>query len=291
MSSAQTLATQDEAPQTIDAAVVPTSVSSPFPRSDVRARGEMKPHSGISSLAHLGSALGVRFNIGHNTGGIIGAQDPRHDPLARRYPGWTVRSPWLDPSKSNLFKDEFQIAREDLPSENFKPLEIYSWIERHGGERLFFKGLARLAPMFPVIAYHDQVAVWTSPPPSGFGNAIFMVMGHDTTGQLRLVGGNYFTEPTPQTGLVTKNVEFFDAYDRCDDYGKRQLVRDTIRRSISAEDEQLLRCIEQECEHFHTMAIYITILTQGGSLFHAAKAVIEGSKTADFSYEHFGEVK
>jgi hypothetical protein len=39
------------------------------------------------------------------------------------------------------------------------------------------------------------------------------------------------------------------------------------------------------------MGIYITVLTVGGSLFHAGKAVIEGSKTADFSYEHFGEVK
>jgi hypothetical protein len=39
------------------------------------------------------------------------------------------------------------------------------------------------------------------------------------------------------------------------------------------------------------MAIYITVLTDPGSMFHAGKAVVEGVKPADFSYEFFGEIK
>jgi hypothetical protein len=210
---------------------------------------------------------------------------------AERHPIWAERSPWLDAAKTNLFSYEFQLAKEKLPYENFKPLAVYDWIHRHGGERLFFKGLARLAPMFPVIAYRDQVAVWISPPPSGLGNAIFMVMGHDSAGRLRLVGGNYFSAPKPRSGSVPKALDFFDKYDRSDDYHKRQLVADTVMQSISPEDKTLLCSIDRECEHFHTMAVYITVLTHDGSLFHAAKAVIEGSKPADFSYEYFGEIK
>jgi hypothetical protein len=38
------------------------------------------------------------------------------------------------------------------------------------------------------------------------------------------------------------------------------------------------------------MGIYITVLTAGGVLFHAGKAVIEGDRPADFSYEHLGEI-
>lgn len=206
-------------------------------------------------------------------------------------PTWAKRSLWLDPSKSNLFKDEFQLARENLPYKEFKPLEIYSWIERHGGERLFFKGLARLAPMFPVFAYHNQVSVWISPPPSGFGNAIFMVMGHDKDQQLRLVGGNYFTEPKQQSGTILSGAEFFSQFDQADPCDQRQLVKETVEASIQPEDASLLLAIRRECEHFHTMAIYITVLTDQGSMFHAGKAVIEGVKPADFSYEFFGEIK
>jgi hypothetical protein len=205
-------------------------------------------------------------------------------------PKWIAKSPWLDNSKTNLFRDEFQLAEENLPDAYFTPLEPYRWIHEHNGQKLFFKGLAQYAPMFPLFAYQRQVAVWTSPPPSGFGNAIYMVMGHDTEGVLRLVGGNYFNEPTRCSGSPQASTDFFTQFDNAGHHEKEQLVRQTVQRSISHGDKELLRNIRRECEHFHTMAIYLTVLTDEGSLFHAAKAVIEGRKTADFSYEYFGEI-
>lgn len=227
----------------------------------------------------------------HCTYRPLGAQNSRPDPLAGRHSRPTERSPWIDPKKSSLLKYEFQLARENLPYEEFKPLEIYSWIERHGGEHLFFKGLARFAPMFPLHAYHGQVALWTSPPPSGYGNAILIVMGHDKSGTLRLVGGNFFTEPKPLEGSQTTSGDFFTLYDSGNERRQQTLVREAVTASISPEEIGLLRCVSRECEHFHTMAIYLTVLTSEGSLFHAAPAVIEGNKPADFSYEHFGEIK
>lgn len=206
-------------------------------------------------------------------------------------PTWVTESPWLDHARTNLFKDEFQLAQESLPGAYFTPLEPYRWIHEHQGESLFFQALARLAPMFPVFAFNGQVASWISPPPSGFGNAIFMVMGHDKTGMLRLVGGNYFTEPSRQVGEPLMDTDFFAQYDMSDDRGKQSLVLETVSKSISPEDKSLLHDIRRECEHFHTMATYITVLTSEGCLFHAAKVVIEGDKPADFSYEWFGEIK
>jgi hypothetical protein len=64
------------------------------------------------------------------------------------------KSPWLDPSKRNLFKDEFQLAHENLGGAYFTPLDPFRWIHENHGATLFFKGLARYAPMFPVIAYN-----------------------------------------------------------------------------------------------------------------------------------------
>lgn len=209
----------------------------------------------------------------------------------RKHSTGMIQSPWLDHTKPNLFRDEFQLARENLPGEYFTPIEPYRWIVHNNGENLFFKGLAGLAPMFPVVAYHGQVAVWTSPPPSGLGNAIYLVMGHDKDQQLRLVGGNYFTEPKQQSGSTASGAAFFAQYDQADLRGQRQLVKDTVEASIQPEDASLLLDIRRACEHFHTMAIYITVLTDTGSMFHAGKAVIEGVKPADFSYEFFGEIK
>lgn len=202
-----------------------------------------------------------------------------------------IQSPWLDHTKPNLFRDEIQLARENLPGGYFTPIELYRWIYQNNGEKLFFKGLAKLAPMFSVVAYHGQVALWTSPPPSGLGNAIYLVMGYDKEGQLRSVGGNYFTEPQPQETPTLSAAAFFVQYDQADQRGQRQLVKDTVEASIRPEDASLLLSIRCECEHVHTMAIYITVLTDTGSLFHAGKALIEGVKPADFSYEFFGEIK
>jgi hypothetical protein len=200
-------------------------------------------------------------------------------------------SPWLDPKKSNIFKYEFELARENVSDEEFRPLPIYQWIHQHGGEPLFFKGLAVFAPMRPLVGYHGQVTVWLSPHPSGYGNAIYMVFGHDSTGQLRLVGGNYFSEPTGAAGSPLADADFFNKFDHASTYAQQTLVMDAIRQSISLEDKPLLRRISRECEHFHTMPIYVTALTPQGSLFHASKAVIEGDHPADFSFEFFGEVR
>lgn len=207
-------------------------------------------------------------------------------------------SPWLDSSKMNLFRDQFQLI-DDLKidpwleetNDYFKPLEIYRWIDQNNGVQLFYRGLARCAPMFKVIGYQGQEALWISPPPSGQGNSIYLVLGYDKSGQLRLVGGNYFTEPDPQNRSTTSASEFFAQYDQADPRGQLQIVRETVEASIKPADARLLLNIRRECEHFQTMPIYITVLTNSGSMFHASKAVIEGVKPADFSYEFFGEIK
>jgi len=145
--------------------------------------------------------------------------------------------------------------------------------------------------MFPAFAYHGQIASWISPPPSGSGNVIFIVMGHDQLGKLRLVGGNCFNFPTNRSGQVLVSSDFFTQYDSADERGQQNLVRNAIENSIDSRGDDLLRSVLSECEHFHTMPICIVVLTKRGALFHAAKAVIEGVNPADFSYEYFGEIE
>lgn len=204
-------------------------------------------------------------------------------------PCWVNNSPWLDKAKTNLFRDEFQIAKEDLPYPGYRPLSIYNWIYRNGGVSIFFRALARYAPMFPVFSYHGQIASWISPPPSGSGNIIFIVMGHDQFGKLRLVGGNHSICIRPSGGEVPNSPDFFRHYDEADSCVRQRLVTEVIEKSAKGCHE-ILGTVRRECEHFHTMPICVVALTKRGPLFHAAKAVIEGVKPADFSFEYFGEI-
>jgi hypothetical protein len=208
------------------------------------------------------------------------------------------KSLWLDPNAGNLFRDEFRLIDDlkidpwlEQTSSYFKPLSMYRWIDQKNGVQLFFKGLACLAPMFPVAAYRGQVAVWISPPPSGLGNAIYIVMGHDKDGQLRLVGCNYFTAPKKRSGSTLAESTFFEQFDQAAQHVQLELVKHTVEASIQPEDMSLVLNICRECEHFHTMPVFITVLTTEGSMFHAGKAVIDGVKPADCSYEFFGEIK
>lgn len=115
-------------------------------------------------------------------------------------------------------------------------------------------------------------------------------MGHDSKGELRLVGGNYFSEPSTQSVTSAMPNDFFGQYDKANKYEQMRLVRETVEGSFSSSDIPFLLDIRRECEHIHVMGIYITVLTANGVLSHAAKAVIEGNKPVDFSYEIFGEI-
>jgi len=213
-------------------------------------------------------------------------------------PKRATKSPWLDPNIGNLFRDQFRLIndREIDPELKeaggyFEPLPVFQWIASNSGQDLFFKGLARLAPMFPVMAYHNEIAVWTSPPPSGNGNVIFMVMGHDFNGKLRIVGGNYFTERWMGDGKPGTSMEFFTEFDKLNKREAQSLVAGTVMTSITQNDNDYVQSVIQTCEYFHTMPIFITVLTRNGSLFQAGAAVIEGDRPTDFSHEFFGEVK
>ena len=210
----------------------------------------------------------------------------------------TVESPWLDETKNNLFREEFRLISDSkIEPEilswgpNFTPIPIYQWVFDNGGVDLFYKTLARFSPMFRVAAYKGQTAVWVSPPPSGSGNVICVVMGHDANGVLRSVGGNLFQEPRLEKISALDSKSFFNKYDSTDDRERQQLVRDTVRGSIKSKDKTLISKNRYECDLFHTMPIFFTALTGPGSLFHASKALIEGERPADFSYEFFGEIK
>jgi hypothetical protein len=89
------------------------------------------------------------------------------------------QSPWLDSTYNNLYGRELVLAQENLGLPGFKPTPLYAWIHDNAASEAFFNGLAKLAPLFPVVGYNRVVSSWVSPPPSGQGNVVMVVLGKE----------------------------------------------------------------------------------------------------------------
>ena len=202
-------------------------------------------------------------------------------------------SPWLDARYDNLFRREMTLAAEHSEFPGFEPEPAYVWLQNNGAEAHLYKAFAKLAPLFPVNSYRGQVSAWVSPPPSGGGNRICLVVGKDTTGKTRIVGGNYFHSLNMHLESCIHGTDFFTAYDAGNTLSKYELVRKATAnwcvKLPFADTNNLELC----CELANAMPIYITVLDDesGKSLFAYGPALVDGLRPADFAHEYFGEIK
>jgi hypothetical protein len=199
-------------------------------------------------------------------------------------------SPWLNADYDNQFRYEIRSAIEDSDITGFKPQPPFVWIHKNNATARLYKALSKLAPLFAVIGYHGQVCSWVSPPPSGLGNVICIVMGRDAVGRVRLIGGNWFTTPRNQKSTQLSASEFFARYDKSEQRVQQEMVVNAVISSMTPEHFAIAREVELQCETFHTMHIYLTVLDGDAALFAVAPAIVDGVRPADFSYEFFGEI-
>jgi hypothetical protein len=116
------------------------------------------------------------------------------------------------------------------------------------------------------------------------------VIGEDSIGRVRLVGGNTFTTPRHPNSTQLSASDFFTRYDSSSPEMQSELILDAINGSMSVADSAVAARIELDCEAFHAMPVYITVLDVNGSLFAVGPAAVVGDRPADFSFECFGEI-
>jgi hypothetical protein len=180
---------------------------------------------------------------------------------------------------------------ENLGLPSFKPTPLYAWIHENAASEAFFNGLAKLAPLFPVVGYNGVVSSWVSPPPSGQGNVVLIVMGKDSNNIVRVVGSNRLSLQRNSVRHLLSAPDFFAKYDKNSEYEQQNLIRNVIGSGLTTCDSDILKELERYCEFFNTMPIYIHILDGESPLFGCGPAVVEGFRQADFSYEFTGEIK
>ena len=202
-----------------------------------------------------------------------------------------MTSQWLKPEAISPIHYELELAQNNSQFPMFAPKEPYLWILKNKGKGLLFRSLDRFAPVFPVIAYQKSAALWVSPPPSGAGNVVGIIMGRDKTNALRVVGSNYLTEPESRTSHLPTSNDFFDQYDQGDRLTRERLLQDTICASIGAEHVWENDYWLRTCQAFNTMPIYLVALTHKRSLLGIAPAQLDGIRPFDLSREYMGEVK
>ena len=201
------------------------------------------------------------------------------------------QSPWLDSTYNNLYRRELVLAQENLGLPGFKPTPLYAWIHDNAASEAFFNGLAKLAPLFPVVGYNRVVSSWVSPPPSGQGNVVMVVLGKDSNNIVRVVGSNRLNLPRNPVRHLHSAPDFFAKYDNSSEYEQQNLVRGAIGSGLATFDSDIVRELQRYCKLFNTMPIFIVILDGESPLFGCGPAVVEGFRQADFKYEFSGEIK
>lgn len=202
-------------------------------------------------------------------------------------------SPWLDPRYDNVFRREMTLATENSDFPGFEPELAYVWLHKNGVERHLYKAVAKCAPLFPVRSYRGEVSSWVSPPPSGGGNRICLVVGKDKTGVTRIVGGNYFHSLDMPERPYVDGPAFFGAYDMGNARSNHELIRQATANWYGGLSFPASRNLDVCCELANAMPIYITVLDDllGKSLFAYGPALLDGLRPADFEYEYFGEIE
>jgi hypothetical protein len=199
--------------------------------------------------------------------------------------------PWLDDSLTNYISDEIRFVLDPINNVYYKPNDLFVWLCNNNAESILLDGLANLAPLFPFASYNDEVGAWYSPPPSGFGNSVVILMGKQN-GQVRMIGGNHFNE-LPNSYKSNVSNDFWNSVDLIEsELEKTRYIALYIQQNMSSEDNEFARMITEHSNIAHTMPVYLMVVEEEGkNSFWAMPAIVSSFPTGDMSYEKIWEVK
>ena len=219
-------------------------------------------------------------------------EQTRNGLLCPRVPAQPMSpSPWLNPDLTNDFRHEIELALEVSTQPRLIPDPVFKWICANNAEPLLYASLAKYAPLLPSLGYDNEVRISTAPPLSGNGNAIYLIMGKDKEGAVRITGGNYFSSPEAKDCEVASSAVFFSKMDLLSNAEDRMnLVDETMSSSISEADGEWLTRLREQCNSFDTMPIYLLVLDGEESYLVGGPALVEGLKQTNYRLECFGEV-
>jgi len=198
-------------------------------------------------------------------------------------------SPWITHQAGSIFGYELSIAKDQSVHDYWKPDPFFSWIHANNAEDILFRALIKLAPLHPVVSYQGDTSIWVSPPPSGSGNTVGIIIGKDKLGGIRLIGSNLISTPDNSRGLPDENI--FDSFALKEYWrDKNNFIQEQIGLRMTSDEARISIVVEKEAQKYRTMAIYILAITDSGNYFAIDTAVVDGNYPSDMSNEFVGEI-
>lgn len=197
-------------------------------------------------------------------------------------------SPWQRPQLHNLFRYELSTAAQAVKDSTCIAHPVFAYIHKNKINNLFYKALATFAPLVPVCSPPGRELFWVSP--SASHSTVFIVIGKDSSGAIRLVGGNMFTAPNRRAAGPRHN--FFDEYDLLNDrYSQERYIREAIESKMGAADHAQVAAAARDAEKFGVRSIYVLVLDGDKAHTAISHAVVGYRFPVDQScYDKLGEV-
>ena len=197
---------------------------------------------------------------------------------------------WLDSGTSSDFQYEFSIAKEPEPIPGFKANPAFEYMNRMGLEKQLYAALDKLAPLLPIPGFDGTPLLWYSPPPSGSGNRVALVIVEDGQGTHRFYGSNIIGR-SPEPSGEPVPTELFDRFIECKSYGDTTvLITKVLNSVVDTGWHWAIELVESEGERFRTMPIYVAIVTSECIAFCCTSSRVEGRHQSDMKLECYGEL-
>jgi hypothetical protein len=170
-------------------------------------------------------------------------------------------NPWLDPANDNWLMKEFEIVKDRVNLSYYQPEKAVEWVCRNKQENRLLDALTHLAPMQPLLSYHGLPSIWLSPPMSGSGNEVVVVLGKNK-GQLRMVGCNFCNVKLALSNTKT-HPDFWVDYDACrGDLDKYRLISEFVSENFDSVSLARAKYVDDQCFDYRTMPLHIVCIDQ-----------------------------
>jgi hypothetical protein len=198
---------------------------------------------------------------------------------------------WSSHGKNSVFGYEMSIAADPTCHGFLPPNPLFTWLKVNNLNNHLYKALDLLCPLFPVNCYPDQPSIWLSPPPSGAGNSVGIIIVRDNHNCLKMYGTNFMSDPT--RAVNTPNPHLLNALNLMagNSMGTSRLIEDEISAQMTSGNYERAKEIESEAFKFRTMSVYILVIDGAKTYMGMDVAIATAARRpSDMSYEFAGEI-
>lgn len=198
---------------------------------------------------------------------------------------------WTAPNCHNDFRHELDIAGDADTGVRTRAHAAFKWLKNNSAERWLFAALERAAPLVPMTGLRGTPDHWRSPPPSGAGNCVGIVIGRGADGTLRCAVSNTLTRGYPVRGAGAPSRTLGGTTMPDPDTLDAPAIQAEIENAaFGGGHEEHVEHVIREGRRCATMPLFLVVFGDGAPHFYATTALAQTGRQYLFRREFTGEV-